>query len=337
MKKFNFIQFLFWLLLIGINLGFLSALLPFPKLLWSTMNTIVFTALILYGNAFYLFPKLYSSKNNGKFYLVSVATVVVMGVLFGLIDFQLMKDVDFRRPHNFRFPILPALAKSIFWLSLMQLISTIYMLQKYLQNKTEETKIIIEEKLSTELKYLKAQINPHFLFNALNNIYSLAYLKSDSAPEGILRLSSMLRYVLDDCQADHVQLGSEIQYIESFIEFQQMKSPEPQNIVFDYHFTDQTLMLAPMLLIPFIENSFKYSKVESVKNGFVDIVVKSDLKYIYFYVKNSIPNEGKAEPGSGKGIENVKHRLNILYPAKHLLLIDERSNEFEVTLKIDYV
>jgi sensor histidine kinase YesM len=336
MKKSTTIQLIFWLLLIGINVVVLTVIVPFSKLLGPTFNTMIFTAVVLYGNSLYLFPKFYSSKSNRKFFWVSFIMIIVLGVLFAFIDFHLMKGFEFRRPQQFKYPFIPVLAKSIFWLSLIQLISTIYLLQKYLQKKSEETKQIIEEKLSTELKYLKAQINPHFLFNALNNIYSLAYLKSNRAPEGILRLSSMLRYVLDDCQADHVQLDSEIQYIESYIDFQQMKSPEPQNIVFEYNLADRKLMLAPMLLIPFIENSFKYSKVESVKKAFVDIVIKSDQRSIYFYVKNSIPEVGRVEPGSGKGIENVKHRLNILYPERHRLLIDERLNEFEVTLRIDY-
>jgi sensor histidine kinase YesM len=335
MKRLVVIQTVFWTILIGINLGFGASILPFPKMLIPAFTTALFTIIILYGNSLYLFPKYFNSNNNTKFYILSVGMVGIVGAVYGFTDIYFLKDVEFNSPKFIRFPHAPMIAKSIFWLSLVHLISTVYMLQEQIQRNTEETRIMSEEKLSTELKFLKAQINPHFLFNALNNIYSLAYLKSDRAPEGILRLSNMLRYVLDDCQADHVPINSEIQYIENFIDFQQMKSPQPQNIRFTHNTIESKLMLAPMLLIPFIENSFKYSKVESIENSYVVIELEAINNSLYFNIRNSFPEKSKVESGSGKGIENVKHRLNILYPEKHELTIAVRQNEFAVTLNIN--
>lgn len=334
MKRNLILQFIFWFVLIGINLGFASNFMTFPKSLIPTGITLFFTMLVFYGNTLYLFPRFYNSNKNHRFILTSMLGEIVIGIIYAYLDYSFMQTVDFQPRHDFKFPLIGVIFRSIFWLLLMQLISTIFMMQQQLNVQAEESKLINEQKLSTELKYLKAQINPHFLFNALNNIYSLSYLKSDKAPEGVLKLSNMLRYVLEDCQADHVRLGSEIEYIQNFIDFQQMKSPEPQNISFDYSDTDQSFMVAPMLFITFIENSFKYSKIESGEEAFVKINMKTDTNGLSFEISNSVLQKGIAKSGSGKGIENVKQRLTILYPDLHDLRILVKENEFKVKLKI---
>ncbi|MFA9388349.1 MAG: sensor histidine kinase [Prolixibacteraceae bacterium] len=334
MKKHLLVQIIFWFVLIGINLGFASNFMAFPKSLIPTGITICFTMLVFYGNTFYLFPRFYNSSKNSRFILLSILGVVVIGIIYAYLDYSFMKTVDFQPKHHFKFPMIAIIFRSIFWLFLMQLISTIFMMQQQLNVQAEESKLINEQKLNTELKYLKAQINPHFLFNALNNIYSLSYLKSDKAPEGVLKLSNMLRYVLEDCQADHVRLGSEIEYIQNFIDFQQMKSPDKQNIIFDYSQVDQSVMVAPMLFITFIENSFKYSKIESGEQAFVKISMKTDDRGLNFEISNSVPERGMAKSGSGKGIENVKQRLSILYPNLHDLRLSIKENEFTVKLQI---
>lgn len=334
MKKHLLVQIIFWFVLIGINLGFTSNLMTFPKSLIPVGITIFFTMLVFYGNTFFLFPRIFNPSKNHRYILISMILVFAIGIIYAYIDYSFMKTVDFQPRHQFKFPLIAVIFRSVFWLFLMQMISTIFLMQQQLNVQAEEAKMINEQKLSTELKFLKAQINPHFLFNALNNIYSLSYLKSDKAPEGVLKLSNMLRYVLEDCQADHVRLGSEIDYIQNFIDFQQMKSQELQNISFDYSDADQSVMVAPMLFITFIENSFKYSKIESGEDAFVKINMKTDASGLSFEISNSVPKKGIAKSGSGKGIENVKQRLSILYPDFHDLRISVKENEFKVKLKI---
>jgi len=206
-------------------------------------------------------------------------------------------------------------------------------------NESKDYKIkekqLREEKLDTELKLLKAQINPHFIFNALNNIYSLTYMKSENAPESVLKLSEMLRYVFYDCSNDNVPLTSEIHYIENFIAFQQMKTRYTQNISMQIDLKAGNPQIAPMLYIPFIENAFKYSRIEEVEDSYVNIIIKEDPGKVVFIIRNSIPEKNKPLPGSGMGIKNVKHRLKIIYPGTHTLTTNESNDEFNLKLCIE--
>jgi LytS/YehU family sensor histidine kinase len=198
----------------------------------------------------------------------------------------------------------------------------------------ENEKLLTEEKLKTELQLLKAQINPHFIFNALNNIYSLTYMQSGNAPESVLKLSEMLRYVFYDCSMDRVPVTSEIRYIENFNAFQQMKSPYIQNISLQTDLGYGSIEIAPMLFIPFIENAFKYSRIEEIEEAYVTIVIKNESGKLIFAIENSVPGNNKPKPGSGMGIKNVKHRLKIIYPQNHILTINESEEKFNVSLSI---
>lgn len=337
MIKYNKItaQFFFWLLMIGVQFVFVSHIVAFPKSLLLVANTTVFTALLLYINIFYLYPTFHNSANNIRFNITSILIIIFFAVAHGVFEAELFQLLEVSPPARFKYPIVASIMKSVFWLTLVHLTSTIYLLQEGLRKNSEETKVIVEQKLNTELKYLKAQINPHFLFNALNNIYSLSYMKSDKGPDAVLKLSGMLRYVLEDCQADLVRLNSEIEYIENFIDFQQMKSQNSQNIEFNHLDTNGTVQVAPMLFISFIENSFKYSKIENTEGAYVKMKLETRSDCVCFELVNSIPEKGKAQSGSGKGIENTKHRLQILYPKNHTLECREEGNEYLVKLRID--
>jgi LytS/YehU family sensor histidine kinase len=200
----------------------------------------------------------------------------------------------------------------------------------------ENEKSLMEEKLNTELKLLKAQINPHFIFNALNNIYSLTYMKAPSAPESVLSLSEMLRYVFYDCNKDRVPLASEIKYIENFTAFQRMKSRNEQHIQFEIEGDPKLVSIAPMLFIPFVENAFKYSRVEEDEAAFVFIHIQCATEALYFNIRNSIPQRNKPFPGSKMGIKNVQHRLEILYPERYRLDIIEEARQFNVNLRLEH-
>jgi len=202
------------------------------------------------------------------------------------------------------------------------------------QRFLEREKQLQGEKLATELKLLKAQINPHFIFNALNNIYSLSYMKSDHAPESILKLSDMLRYVFYDCSRDRVPLESEFKYIENFTLFQQMKSEEKQNVILNKMIVRGSHEVAPMLFIPFVENAFKYSRIEDLSEASVIITLEDKDEDIIFDIQNSVPLTGKVKSGNGMGLKNVRNRLNIVYPDKYELKIEDLEDKFHVTLII---
>ncbi|MCK5702992.1 MAG: histidine kinase, partial [Cyclobacteriaceae bacterium] len=137
-------------------------------------------------------------------------------------------------------------------------LSTAFKTSQIALKREKEAADLKSENLNSELKFLRSQINPHFLFNALNNIYSLSLIKSEKTPDVILKLSDMLRYIIYDCNGDRVPLGKEINYIKNYIDLQKLKDDQMTNIEVNFEDTDLKCMIAPMILIPFIENSFKH-------------------------------------------------------------------------------
>ena len=192
-----------------------------------------------------------------------------------------------------------------------------------------------EEKVSTELSYLKAQINPHFLFNTLNSIYSMALEKSDNTATAVVKLSAMMRYVLSDADKDFVPLGQDINYITSYVELQRIRFDEALPLT--YNVTGDTIgkKIAPLILIPFIENAFKHGiNAEEQSAIKIDIAIKENELNL-LVENNKVSFMGADEERTGVGIENVKSRLILLYPGKHELFITDSENTFSVSLKLD--
>lgn len=203
--------------------------------------------------------------------------------------------------------------------------------QKKLRQE-QEASILKSEHLETELKFLKSQINPHFLFNALNNIYTLAYIKAAEAPDMILKLSDMLRYILYDCTTEEVPITKEINYLKNYIELQQLKADGIDIQITIDDFTPQ-VHIAPMLLIPFIENSFKHSKIEDTEAGWIRVELLHQNQQICFKVGNSNPPQSfTKDKVGGIGLQNVKRRLELLYHQQYDLHITEADNSFEAIL-----
>lgn len=195
------------------------------------------------------------------------------------------------------------------------------------------------EKLTAQIASLKSQINPHFLFNTLNNIYATAIEGSPRAADMVDKLSEMMRYTMKEIQQDYVSLEDEINYIENYIELQ--KNRLDKSVQLEYHVecvtTDNisSLRIAPMMLIPFIENAFKHG-VNSEQKSRIKIEIEINNSEIHLsVVNNKVTVQRDISERSGLGIENTKHRLNLMYPAKHLLVIDNGKKEFSVSLHIN--
>ncbi|PQJ13091.1 hypothetical protein CJD36_004930 [Flavipsychrobacter stenotrophus] len=196
---------------------------------------------------------------------------------------------------------------------------------------------VYEEKLNAEISFLKAQINPHFLFNTLNSIYSLTITKSDDAPEAVLKLSGMMRYAVSDTGNRYVSLEKELDYILNYIELQKLRLDK--NIIFNYSITGSAFgkKLAPFVLIPFIENAFKHG-VNAEQESNININIEIAEASMQMQVWNRKVTIYKSEENStGTGIINTRTRLQMLYPGKHVLTIHDRETDFSVLLKIDLV
>lgn len=204
--------------------------------------------------------------------------------------------------------------------------------------KIEDNKDQIErEKINTELSFLKSQINPHFFFNTLNNIYSLAITESKDTASAVLKLSSIMRYVLTDTQNNKVALQSEVDFIKNYIDLQLVRLTDKVKVDF---LTDGELgnkEIAPLLFIPFIENAFKYG-ISTKDNSSIEIKLVAKNEAVSFSVINTIvKSENIVKDTTGIGINNVKRRLELLYPDKHTLTASENNNQFIVHLDIDLI
>lgn len=195
---------------------------------------------------------------------------------------------------------------------------------------------LINQKQSSELALLKFQLSPHFLFNTLNNIYSLVYQKSDNAPEAVMKLSEIMRYMLYDTSTDKVPLDKEITYLRSFNELQQLRIKNENFVQMEVEGTTSNIFITPMLLIPFVENAFKHGD-KKVESPGIRIHIKVENKTVYFTSKNFLAKDSvrQKDDVGGIGLQNVKRRLDLLYPDKYTLLIEEEDNLYNVKLTLD--
>lgn len=213
-------------------------------------------------------------------------------------------------------------------------LSTAYKTARIALHREKEAALLKSENLQSELKFLKSQINPHFLFNALNNIYTLSMIKSEKTPEMILKLSDMLRYILYDCQEERVTLQKEIDYIRNYIDLQKLKDEHFKNIDTVIS-ADGHQKVAPMLLIPFIENAFKHGDVLLTEKGWMKIYMSTEHNQLHFSIQNSMPGRDYTkDKAGGIGLENVKKRLDMLYKDAYELKIDQGEKVFRVDLNI---
>ncbi|HEX5169420.1 MAG TPA: two-component regulator propeller domain-containing protein [Cyclobacteriaceae bacterium] len=189
--------------------------------------------------------------------------------------------------------------------------------------------------LESELNFLKSQVNPHFLFNTLNNIYALCQVNSSKAAPMVGKISEMMRYMLYDCNGDLVLLRKEIEYLRNYIDLVHLKNPRKLNVEFNVVGALNNQKIAPLLLINFIENSFKHGDVHRSSSGFVKIKIEIHELNMVFSLSNSFPEKHPEDLAqNGIGLENTKQRLKLLYKDRHHLRIEKNKGIFEVELKL---
>jgi two-component system LytT family sensor kinase len=193
-----------------------------------------------------------------------------------------------------------------------------------------------KEKTLTELKALKSQVNPHFLFNSLNNIYGLSRKSSPVLPDVILKLSGLLRYIIYETDTELISLQKEIDIMNDYIGLQRLRSPADEKIEFTVLGEPGNYKIAPLIFFPFIENSFKHGIKGGAKDAFIKIKIEITGAVINFEIENSKGKSAENEiPGyKGIGIENVKKRLELIYPSNHILKISVTNDIFKVLLQV---
>lgn len=198
---------------------------------------------------------------------------------------------------------------------------------------------LAEEKLSAELNYLKAQLNPHFLFNTLNNLYALAERAgNEPLSEGIAGLAELMRYAVYDSRADYVPLDKELRFLQRMVEMQSLRFDEGDELAVSFQVSGryEQLKIAPLLLVPFVENAFKHG-VRYGRQSFIRLEARVENRKLYFTASNTV-HEDQARPheeGGGIGLENARRRLKLLYPEQHQLEIKRQDDTFLINLQLE--
>jgi len=302
---------------------------PFLRPFAATCLLLVF----FYANYYVFIPKLYVPKKYVLFSIVILVSFLI--VLFIPEIFIIGKKMGPPPQHIAHHPGPPP--KKPFGLlinhNLFQFIGVfVFSLLLKIRERLKQTET---EKTNAELSYLKAQINPHFLFNTLNSIYSLAILKSDKTADAVVKLSDMMRYVLNDSNSNFTALENELNYIANYIELQRMRLTPNVKLEYTCEGNIFDKRIAPLVLIPFIENAFKHGvNSEEESNIYIKInITDTNLKLI---VKNKcVTTNNNTLNKSGLGIDNTKQRLNLLYPENHSLDISEIDNHYIVNLTLN--
>lgn len=204
------------------------------------------------------------------------------------------------------------------------------------QKSKKEKEVVEKLQLKTELQMLRLQLNPHFLFNTLNNLYYLTIAKNDKAPEVVSKLSEILRFLIYDSNTQMVSLKSEIQLIENYIDLELLRYNERMNQSFEVNGNAQSVMIPPLLLFTFVENSFKHGVSNDSGNPEIHIELAIKDTFIHFKIQNTIPKkitEEDDKPG-GIGLVNLRKRLELIYPNRHKLEIDSNEQLYMVDLKL---
>ena len=204
-----------------------------------------------------------------------------------------------------------------------------------LQDVELRMKEVERQKIEAELRALKSQVNPHFFFNTLNSLYSLSLDKSDKAPELILKLSDLMRYVIYESTDDMVPVEKQLEFLQSYVYLERLRADESLKIDFEVKGSNLNLKVAPLLYIAFIENSFKHGSKAKSDHPYIHIVFNLDREdRVGFTIENSLePHRGKKAAG-GIGLANVKKRLELLYPGRYELNISETNSVYRVELII---
>jgi two-component sensor histidine kinase len=281
-----------------------------------------------YLNYFFLVP-LFLFKKKHFLYIISIAGLLFVNFLF---DFYVLPMPDFIPASKENVPkSLPVLFSSMFII-----VSTSVRIYEEWQ-KNDETKREIEATQNlSELEALKSQLSPHFLFNSLNSIYSLTRKKSNDAPEAVITLSELMRYMLYQADDEFVLLQQELDYIQNYIKLQRLRIAQNENVKINIHGNVSSQKIRPLLFISFIENAFKYG-TDYKGNTEIKIEIKIQEDELHFLCENIVGENTTDKENSGIGLKNTRDRLELLYPERHRLRITEKDQKFtiDLSLKLD--
>jgi sensor histidine kinase YesM len=290
----------------------------------------------VYINIELLLPK-WGKRKKILLYVFSLAIIII---LFSWINYKFFAEWSVKLLPNYFFISYFTFKEIIFFFTAYIIITSLLKLSKSWFWVSELEKELLEkekQKTEVELKALKAQINPHFFFNTLNSIYSMALHKDERLPNTVLQLSDLMRYFLYESKDNFIPLEKELAVVNNYIALQKIRSDGQLNIEVKNSGQINGQQIAPLLLITFLENAFKHGAKGNTERSFIRINTEIEKDQLSFSVENSkgIIDEIKAGEQGGLGLENIKRQLELLYPGKHRLTIKNMKDNFAVQLQLD--
>ncbi len=293
---------------------------------------IFFYVIIVYFNLNYLIPNYLTQKTFIRYVWFLLLSVVILTPIKAIVFYFLFSGsavyreyVTFHQQYIFALTFLVAAGSTV-----------AKIINDWLRHQRDR-KELETQNMQSELKFLKSQINPHFLFNTLNSLYALTLKKSDKAPEIVIKLSEMMRYMLYECNERQVPMRKEVQYIRNYVDLEKLRQGQKVRIDFDVRGEISDQMIAPLIFTPFLENSFKHG-VNQISEGFVDILLDVQDKNVVLQIENSRPSKqpvlSHKRPSGGIGLVNVRRRLDLLYPESYELKITEEPEKYKVNLTL---
>ncbi|MCK0133830.1 sensor histidine kinase [Arenibacter sp. S6351L] len=329
---------LLWLMLYGLlSYPFLTGSRSLP---YSLLAKLLLAMALFYLNYYYLVPKLLLKDRMWSYIVLSVLLLLAVGFYTNIAfppsppDELPRRAVRMRQhgdggPGAFRFFLMTTVIFAVPYI-----FSTMLKVYTEWQKNEDLRKLVEKEKIQSELQFLKTQLNPHFLFNSLNTIYSLSVKQSPDTSEAVINLSELMRYMLYEADKRLVPLGKELEYIKSYVALQRLRLSNSEDVTLKISGEERGKFVPPLLFISFIENAFKYGTDYNGKT-FVKINLLVNQESIHLQVVNIIGSFKAKTKSSGVGLENVKNRLNYLYPHSHVLLINDDGKNYEVNLTLN--
>lgn len=304
----------------GYSLGFRELIIKTSYLLPVLLNNLVLIPRFLYKSRYWVYGIL--------------LLLTIFGT--GLFEELVLENIFFPSTRGSRMS-LGSVQNAAFKIGFVFGLFSSFKLMWDYQKKQKQVGELEKEKVASELKFLKSQVNPHVLFNNLNNIYAYALEKSEKVPEMLLKLSEIMRYMLVDGSEHQVPLRKELDYLENFIDLQKLRLEDRGQVQFNVQGDPGSHRIAPLLLVSFVENSFKHSMRTEVDNINIDIFIVIEGGELTFKARNSYARakDQQRTTQTGIGLKNVRKRLQLIYPEQHTLSIDHTNNEFVVYLTLN--
>ncbi|MDP1622417.1 MAG: sensor histidine kinase [Bacteroidales bacterium] len=321
----------FWIIFMTLSTFLFSNFWPLKTaVLRALLNGSLFI-LVFYINLLFLIPHFFSKKRYILYGVSSVGLIVfffTMRILFRDYLFGVPAGIGFSsRPYQGEFLIITSFI-FIFGLSIF------YELARNHFDAAQRNMEILRQRNEAEFRMLKAQVNPHFLFNTLNNLYSLAYERSEKTAGAIMSLAEIMRYLVYEAGASEVPVEKEIRFLTNYVELEKLRIEDPSKVTMVIEKPSGHLMVFPLIFIAYVENAFKHSCIDTDPEGFIQIFLSFRDGGIFFTCENSIPATRVREKDGGLGLVNARARLDLMCPGKSELTINSTSMVYHVNLTI---